>query len=119
MNRVRRALGAMKQAEMARLAAVRRASAAARAEAEALRQSALEQIVPDTASDMLAISRWQAHADARARAAEARAREIDEAARPLEAALARTIGRESVVERVISDHQDQATKAATRRSEGA
>lgn len=119
MIRMRRALGALKQAEMARLSAVRQAAATARAEAAALRQSSASLAAGETASDMLAAGRWQEHALAGARAADARAREIEEGARPLEQALARTIGRENVVDGMLERARAEAARLAERRAEGA
>lgn len=118
MIRVRRALGAMKQAEMARLAATRRASNAALSEARDLRQSSASQPARVTAADMLATSQWQVHAEAKARLADQRAKQIAHAAKPLEQALARTIGREAVVERVIEDYQTKHKQVLARRTEG-
>ena len=56
--------------------------------------------------------------EAKARAAEARAREIDTAAAPLQAALALTIGREDVVDRMIADQKREHARALALRSEG-
>lgn len=118
MIRMRRALGALKQAEMARLSVVRQAAAAARAEAETLRQSAASLGPCETLGDMLATSRWQGHAVSKARAADARARRIEIEARPLEQALARTIGRESVVDTLLDQARVEARRLAERRAEG-
>lgn len=117
MIRMRRVLGAMKQAEQARLAAVRQAAAAARNEAAALRRSSAGLAPGRTASDMVAIGAWQRHAEVKAQAAEARAREIDAGARPLEQALAQTIGREAVVDSLIGEAAAEHARLMARRSE--
>lgn len=118
MNRVRRVLAAVKQAEMAQLAAARQAAAGRRSRARALRHASMVQTTPETGADMLATAQWQTHAEAKARAAEAEAAAIDAAAAPLAAALARTIGRESVVEQLIEDHEKAAAGLRARRAEG-
>lgn len=118
MIRVRRVLAAMKQAEMVRLAAARQAAARRRSQARALRHASTMQQVPETGADMLATARWQTHAVAKARTAEAEAEAIDNAAAPLAVALARTIGRESVVDQLIADHERSEAELRARRAEG-
>lgn len=118
MNRVRRVLAALKQAEMVRLAVARQAAARRRSQARALRHASTAQQVPETGVDMLATARWQTHAETKARTTEAEADAIDTAAAPLAAALARTIGREAVVDQLIEDHERKEHQLRARRADG-
>jgi len=112
MHRMRRALAAVKMAEMARLGALLQQIDAEHAQANRLRAEARTGPVPETAADMLAQSQWQLGLEARARTAHARAAEIEASAQPLRQALARTLGQETVTADLIAQiaHRDDMRK---------
>lgn len=117
MNRMRRVLAAAKQAELLQLGRADAAMRAARQRAQDLRESARLADPVETASDMIALGAWQAHAEACARAAEAEAREIEKEVEVLQERLSRTLGRETVVEGLIRRAEADARQVSERRAE--
>ena len=117
MRRVRRVLAAVKQAEMVQLAALRQAAAAEREQAARLRARASTVPAAETASDMLATCAWQRLSEDKAKDAERRAQAIDAQSHPHEIAVARAIGRETVVDGVIQRMVIEGQKKTERRAE--
>ena len=119
MQRMRKALVAMKMAEMSRLGAMSARAAGARATAQRLRQNARDHGPCATVAEMRELSIWQALSEANARAAEAEARAIETEMEPLKEQLARTLGRESVTETLIAAAERAALTDLERRREDA
>lgn len=119
MHRMGRALAALKMAEMARLGALKSAAEAARMQARKLRQGSRALVAQDAPGDMGALGHWQRHTEARAKDADARAAELDNQSEPLKVALARTLGRETVVKRLIADADMKAARLRERKAEDA
>lgn len=117
MQRMRRALAAIKQAEMAELGRNRALADAARAHATEMRAAARMAAAPETAAEMAALAEWQHALEWRARMAEAAAASADEAAVPLKEKLARTLGRENVTLEMIADAAREQVKLTERRAE--
>lgn len=119
MDRMRRVLSAMKMTEMVQLGAQMRQVNAARQEAEDLRAAARTLAPANSAHDMALLDRWQQSLENRARAAEARAQAELEAAAPLSARLAQTLGRESVTTSLIDQAKRQDARVRDARAEDA
>ena len=117
MRRMHRALTAMKTAEMAALGAAIGTARAARAEADALRAISKARPAADTPTDMAAESRWQQDLGRRARSADATAAAAEVHVASLRARLARTLGREIAVTRIIARAEAAEMRLAARRLE--
>lgn len=117
MHRMRRALAAIKMAEMAELGRCRTLADAARAYATEARAQSRTAAPPDSATDMAALSAWQQAQEWRARMAEAAAQRAEEEARPLAHRLARTLGRETVTRDLIAAQDRERARQADRRAE--
>lgn len=118
MRRIHKVLTAIKMAELAQLGANRSAAAAVRFRAAALRAQSRQAIAGPGVGDMAALGSWQRHAEALARDADAEAAALDNAAEPMKAALARTMGREQVVTGLIDKAVVEERRVAERRAEG-
>ena len=117
MDRVRRALKAIKMSEMAQLGAQMRKVDAARREAAELRATARNLPPAASVQDMLLQDRWRQSLEDRARAAEARAEAARVEAAPLGARLAQTLGRENVTDQLIATESRQINRAREARAE--
>ena len=118
MKRIERILEAQKLAELARLGAIQAAAGRERDLAARLRGRSRGHPASGAVADMLLTCEWQQSAERRARAGEDAARAIEEHAPEVRAALARTIGRQSVISRLIKRQQKAARQLAERRAEG-
>ena len=117
MHRMRKALAAIKMAEMARLGRLEAELASLRADAADLRKRSCEQTAGANSSEMIAVANWQVVAEARARAKEAEAAELLDEIQTLRSRLARTNGREMVTNDLIRQSEVEAGKLAERRAE--
>ena len=117
MDRMRRVLSAMKMNEMVQLGAQMRQVEAARQEARDLRETARNLTPAETATEMILQGQWQDALEGRARAAEQRAKDALEAAMPLSARLAKTLGREDVTIKLIEQAKQEAMRLQEARAE--
>lgn len=117
MDRMRRVLSAIKMTEMVRLGAQMRQVHAARQEAADLRATARTLSPVDSANDMALQHQWQQSLENRARAAEVRAQAALQAAAPISASLAQTLGREDVTTKLIDQSKKQDARVRDARAE--
>ena len=117
MKRIKRILEAQKLAELARLGALKAAAGQVREEAARLRGRSRATPASRAPADMRLTFQWQQMAEARAREREAKAQAIEGDAPELRAALAQTIGRISVISRLVRREQQAERRLAERRAE--
>ena len=117
MDRMRRVLSAMKMTEMVRLGVEMRQVHAARQEAADLRATARTASPVESANDLVLQHQWQKSLESRARAAEARAQAALDAAAPISASLAQTLGREDVTTKLIDQSKQQDIRVREARAE--
>ena len=117
MIRIERVLAAKKMAEMARLGVFKTAENAARAHAAGLRDHSRRLSASSSPGDMKLNSRWQALAEASARAAEAKAEEIAQGAEQHRQDLMTAIGREAAMAKIIARNRKNARLKEARRAE--
>lgn len=117
LARLARAAGAAKQAEMARLGAAMAEAAAARREAQDLREKARTLPAPDTVAEMAAVAQWQRRLRSLAEQADHRAAGADKRATALKVTLARAIGRDGAINKLQEAATAQARKEAEARQE--
>lgn len=116
-ERLRRVLAALKQADMIRLGAKIAEADSARARARAFRTHSQSLPAADYAADMVLQDHWQGHLEQRARHADAQALAFDAEADAMRPALARTFGREKVVNGLIDRQRLDENKQRERRAE--
>jgi len=117
MDRMRRVLSAIKMTEMVQLGAQMRQVNAARQEAADLRATAKSLRPVESAHDMALLDQWQQSLHHRALSAEFRAQSALAAAAPLNAQLAKTLGREDVTTRLIDQSKKQDARVREARAE--
>ena len=118
MERIARVLEAKKLSELSRLGAIQAAAGREREQSARLRARSRNLPASGAASDMLLTCRWQHAAEQSARAGEESARAIEDGAAEIRAALAQTIGRQSVISRLLARQRRAARQLAERRGEG-